>query len=134
MDIVILVNIFNCYGNILSMFPENEKRKNCFLAACKIWDENINLEEINQKFPHGGLIGYGNSFLDFFFARLKVFRLHAILHDSAGAVKATTNKGPGYCYMLPNFPSSCFLGHLTGLIFCVFIKFYHTQIFKMLDC
>ena len=57
----------------LSMFPENEKRKNCFLAACKIWDENINLEEINQKFPHGGLIGYGNSFLDFFFARLKVF-------------------------------------------------------------
>ena len=47
MDIVILVNIFNCYGSILSMFPENEKRKNCFLAACKIWDENINLEEIN---------------------------------------------------------------------------------------
>ena len=45
----------------------NEKRKNCSLAACKIWDENINLEEINQKFPHGGLIGYGNSFLDFFF-------------------------------------------------------------------
>ena len=42
MDIVILVNIFNCYGSILSMFPENEKRKNCFLAACKIWDENIN--------------------------------------------------------------------------------------------
>ena len=40
--------------------------KNCFLAACKIWDENINLEEINEKFPHGGLIGYGNSFLDFF--------------------------------------------------------------------
>ena len=97
MDFVILVNIFNCYGSILSMFPENEKRKNCFLAACKIWDENINLEEINQKFPHGGLIGYGNSFLDFFFARLKVFRLHAILHDSAGAVKAPTNKGPGYC-------------------------------------
>ena len=62
MDIVILVNIFNCYGSILSMFPENEKRKNCFLAACKIWDENINLEEINQEFPHGGLIGYGNSF------------------------------------------------------------------------
>ena len=58
---------------------------------------------ILEKFPHGGLIGYGNSFVDFFFARLKVFRLHAILHDSAAAVKATTNKGPGYCYMLPNF-------------------------------
>ena len=74
MDIVNLVNIFNCYGSILSMFPENEKCKNCFLAACKIGDENIYLEEISQKFPHGGLIGYGNSFLDFFFARLNVFR------------------------------------------------------------
>ena len=117
-------------------FNVSQKMKNAktfFLAACKIWGENINLEEINQKFPHGGLIGYGNSFLVFFFATLKVFRLHAILHDSAGAVKATTNKGPGYCYMLTNFPSSCFLGHLTGLIFCVFIKFYHPQFFKMLD-
>ena len=55
------------------MFPGNEKYNNCLLAASKIWDEIKNLEEINQKFPHGGIIGYGNSFLDFFFARLKVF-------------------------------------------------------------
>ena len=122
MDIVTLLNIFNCYSSILPMFPNNEKRKNCFLAACKIWDQNINLEEIDQNFPHGGL-GYGNSILDFFLARSKVFRLHAILHDSAGAVKATTNQGPGFCYMLPQFPSSCLLGHITGLFFCVFIKF-----------
>ena len=56
MNIVTLVNIFNRYGSILSMFPMNEKRKNCFLAACKIWDRNVDLEEINQKFPHGGRI------------------------------------------------------------------------------
>ena len=92
MDIVTLLNIFNCYSSIFPMFPNNEKQKNCFLAACKIWDQNINLEEIDQNFPHRGLIGYGNSFLDFFLARSKVFRLHAILHDSAGAVKATTNQ------------------------------------------
>ena len=134
MAIVILVNIFNCHRSLLSIIFENEKRENCFLAACNIWDENINLEEIYQKFSHGGLTGYGNSFLDFFIARLKVFRLHAILHDSAGAVKAITNKGPGYCYMLPHFPRSCFLGHLTGLIFCVFNKIFYPQIFKMLDC
>ena len=53
MDFVIIVNIFNCYGSILLMFPENEKRKNCFLAACTIWHKNINLEENNQIFPHG---------------------------------------------------------------------------------
>ena len=90
------------------MFPENEKRKNCFLAAGKILDKNINLEEINQKFPHGGLIGYGISFLDFFFARLKVFRLHAILHDSVGAVKATTTRvqDTATCYRM-------FLAHVS---------------------
>ena len=133
MDIVTLLNIFNCYSSIFPMFPNNEKRKNCFLAACKIWDQNINLEEIDQNFPHGGLIGFCNSILDFFLARSKVFRLHAILHDSAGAVKATTNQGPGYCYMLPQFPSSCLLGHITGLFFCIFIKICHPRIFKCLS-
>ena len=89
MDIVILVNKFNCYGSI---YPGIEKNATTvFLAACKIWDENKNLGEINQKFSHGGFIGYENSFLDFFFARLTTFRLQAILHDSAGAVKAPTN-------------------------------------------
>ena len=133
MDIVTLLNIFNCYSSIFPMFPNNEKRKTCFLAACKIWDQNINLEEIDQNFPHGGLIGYGNSILDFFLARSKVFRLHAILHNSAGAIKATTNQGPGYCYMLPQFPSSCLLGHITGPFFCIFIKICHPRIFKMPD-
>ena len=65
------------------MFPTNEKRKNCFLAACKIWDRSVDLDEIDQKFPHGGRIGYGNSLLDFFLARSKNFHLHAILHNSA---------------------------------------------------
>ena len=134
MIIVTLVNIFNCYGSILSMFPTNEKRKNCFLAACKIWYRNVDLDEIDQKFPHGGRIGYGNSLLDFFLARSKIFRLHAILHDSAGAVKTTTDEGPGYCYMLPQLPSSCLLGHITGLFFCLYIKVCHPHIFKILDC
>ena len=53
-------------------FNVSPKMKNAklFLAACNNWDEKVNLEEINQTFPHGRLIGYGNSFLDFFFARL----------------------------------------------------------------
>ena len=125
MEVVTLLNIFYCYSSIFPMFPNNEKRKDCLLAACKIWDQNIHLEKIDQNFPHGGLIGYGNSILDFFLARSKVFRLHAILHDSAGAVKATTNHEPCYCYLLPQIPSSCLLGHITGLFFCIFIKVCH---------
>ena len=115
------------------MFHTNEKRKNCFIAACKIWDQNVDLDESDQKFPHGGRIGYGNPLLDFFLARSKIFCLHAILHDSAGAVKTTTDEGPGYCYMMPELPSSCLLGHITGLFFCLYIKVCHPHIFKILD-
>ena len=71
MDIVTLLNNFNCYSSSFPMFPNNEKRKKSFLAACKIWDQNINLEEIDQNFPLGGLIGYGNSFLDFFSSKIE---------------------------------------------------------------
>ena len=99
MDFFTLLYIFYCHSSIFPLFPNNEKRKSCFLCACKILDQNISLEEIDQNFPHGGLNGYGDSILDFFLTRLKVFPLHAILHDSAGAVKATTNKGTVYCYM-----------------------------------
>ena len=72
---------------------------------------------MDQKFPFGGLIGYGNSCKDYFFAKTKSFRLHAILHDSAGSVKSTTKKEPGYCYVAPSLPSSSFLDHVTGFFF-----------------
>ena len=35
---------------------------------------------------------------NFWFCHFKVFRLHAILHDAAGAVRVHSGKGPGYCY------------------------------------
>ena len=41
---------------------------------------------MDQEFPFGGLIGYGGSHFDNIFRFSKVFRLHAILHDAAGAV------------------------------------------------
>ena len=123
MDIVLI--IFNCYSTITLFLQcfSTTKTKKCFLAACKIWDQNVNLEEVHQNFSHGGLIGYGNSILGFFPARSKcsTCRSHAILQDCTGAVKATTNKAPSYCYMLPQIPISCLLGHITGLFFCIYV-------------
>ena len=49
----------------------------------------------------------------------KVFRLHAILHDTAGEVRAHIGKSPGYCYMIRRGPNSCLLGHVTRLLFCI---------------
>ena len=58
----------------------------------------------------------------------KIFRLHAILHDAAGSVKSTIYKGPGYCYVLP-----CFLCHVTGLFFCLYVKIFASSVYALLD-
>ena len=71
------------------MFPNNEKRKNYFLAACSIWDQNDNF------FPHRGFIGYSLFISGILPIEIESVRLHAISHISAGAVKTTTNSGPG---------------------------------------
>ena len=74
-----------------------------------------------KKINFGGLIGYGNYYLDSVFRCSKVFRLHALLHDAAGAVRAHSGKGPGYCNMIGRGTNSCLLGHVTGLLFCRYV-------------
>ena len=97
-------------------FEHNSVRKNLFLSACFCWDSGVSLREMDQKLKIGGLIGYGNSWLDSVFRYSQVFRLHAILHDAAGAVRAQSGKGTGYCFMIGRGPNSCLLGHVTGLL------------------
>ena len=71
---------------------------------------------MDQKFPFGGVIGYVNSYLDSVCRYSKVFRLLALLHDAAGAVRLQTGKGRGYCYMIGRGPNCCLLGHVTGIL------------------
>ena len=82
----------------------------------------LSLSEMDQKFKFGGLVGYGNFYLDSILCYSNVFRVHAILHDAAEAVRAHSGKGPGYCYMIGRGPISCLLGHATGLLFCLYVK------------
>ena len=82
------------------MFIHNCTQQNLFLSACCFWDGTISLREADQKFLHGGNIGYGDSYWDSVFRYAKVFRLHAILHDAAGATRLQTGKRSGYCYMI----------------------------------
>ena len=102
-------------------FEHNSVRKILFLTACFGWDSGLSLREMDQKFKFGGLIGYGNSCLDSVFRYSKVFRLHAILNDAAGAVRSHSGKGRAYCYMIGRGPISCSPGHVTGQIFCLYI-------------
>ena len=114
-------------------FEHNSVRKNLLLSACFCWNSRLSLREMDQKFPFGGLIGCGNSYLDCVFRYSKVFRLHAILHDAAGAVRAHSGKGPGYCYMIGRGPNSCLLGDVTGLLFCLYVKIFLPSNFNSVD-
>ena len=114
-------------------FEHNSVRKNLFLSACFCWDSGLSLGEIDQNPKFGGLIGYRNSCLNSVFRYSKVFRLHAILHDAAGAVRTHSGKGTGYCYMTGRGPSSSLLGHLTELFFCLYVKLFLPSIFDSVE-
>ena len=110
---------------ISKLFVGNTKRKNYFLAVCRSLNKNVDLDKINREAPFGGLIGVGDSKLEKLLNWSKIFRLHATFHDAAGYLKTNLNIGPGYCYMVPFLNSIlnfCFLGHITGLAYCCFLK------------
>lgn len=129
-----LLEIIKLFPSIQTNFPMNEKRKNLFLSTCKILDETVDLNKVDMMFPYGGLVGRGNSCLDSIFNKSKLFRLHAILHDAAGSIKSYTEQGPGYCYMHGLLPNCCLMGHITGLLFCFYIKIFNSNLYKLFDC
>ena len=92
MDVLFLIRGFRLYPGLKMSFEHNSVCKNLFLSACFCWNSRLSLREMDQKFPFCGLIGYGNSYLDCVFCYSKAFRLHAILHDAAGAVRAHSAK------------------------------------------
>ena len=111
-------------------FEHNSVRKNLFLGACFVWDSRLSLPKVDQRFKFSGTIGFRISCLEFLFHHFKVFRLHTILHDAAGALRAHSGKGPGYCYMIGGGPKSCLLDHVAGLLFCFYVKLFLPSIFN----
>ena len=67
------------------------------------------------------------------FCYSKVIILHALLHDAAGAVRLQTGKGPGYCYMICRGPNCCLPGHVTGILFCLYVNISLPSIFILTD-
>ena len=75
MDVLFLITVFQLYPGLKMTFEHNSVRKNLFLSACFFWDSGISSREMDQKFKFGGLIVYGNSYLDSIFRYSKVFRI-----------------------------------------------------------
>ena len=127
------MSIFRLYPGLKLSFEHNGVRKNLFLSACFCWDSRLSLRELDQKIKFGGTIGYGNSYLELLFRHFNILRLHAILHDAAGATRAHNGKGPAYCYMIGRGPNSCLLCHVTGLLFYLYVKIFLPSIFNSVD-
>ena len=115
-DVVSLMSIFWLYSGLKLSFEHSSVRKNLLLSAHFCWDSRFSLCEMDQKFKFGGTIGYGNSYSEILFRHFNLFRLHAMLHQAAGAVRAHSGIGPGCCYMIRWGPISCLLTHVTGLL------------------
>ena len=88
---------------------------------------------MDQKIKFVGTNGYGDSYLEFLIRHFKVFRPHAIVQDAAGEARAHSVKRPGYCYMIGRGPNSCLLGHVTGLLFCLYVKLFLPSSFNSVD-
>ena len=88
---------------------------------------------MDQMLKFGGTISYGDSYLEFLFCQFKVFRVHALLHDAAGAVGAHNGTGPAYCYIFGRGPNSYVLSHVTGLLFWLYVKLFLPSIFNSVD-
>ena len=114
-------------------FEHNSFRKNLFPSASFCWASGLSFCEMDQKFIFGGLIGYENSYLDSVFRYTKILRLHAIIHDAAGALRLHSSKVPGYCYIIGRGPNSCLFGHVTGLLFCLYVELFLPSIFNSVD-
>ena len=119
MNVLFLSCVFRLHPGLKRTFEHNSVRKNLFLSSCFSCYSGLSLREMDQKGKFGGLIGYGNTYLNSIFRYSKVFKLHARLHDAARAERTHSGKGTGYCYMVGRAPNSCLLGHVTGLLLCL---------------
>ena len=132
MDVFFVDAVFQSYSGLKLCSPlKKQVRNNLFLSVCHCLDPKISLREMNDKYPHGGgLIGYVDSYLNSVLRYSIVFRIYAILHDFAGVVYTKKSKGPDYCYMIGGGPNSCLFAHITGLLFCLYLKFLVPSIFN----
>ena len=117
-----LKSIYELYLEVKKEFSGYSERYLYFLATCFYLDPDLDLDNALKIRPYDGLIGIDNSTLDKYFKSYTILRLHAILQDTSGFVFEQSKKGPSYSYGLPCPVTSEYLGHVTGIAFCLYVK------------
>ena len=119
---------FRLYPGLKFSFGDNNAQKKHFLGGglywnstkcslCEIDPKNQNLQELLAMVLLLVVLMVILVLGVIFSRRFKVFSLHTILEDAAGAVPAQGGKKLGYCYMIGRVQKSCLLCHVTGLLF-----------------
>jgi hypothetical protein len=115
--------VSKCYTVLKSSQTKEHNQHQLFLTACLLLKPDLDVEQFSKKYPHGGKIGIGDSWLNMLFNRSKMLRLHAAFHDAFGSMKSVYNIGPGYCYAFDgSMPNICFMGHVSGIGFWIYIS------------
>ena len=87
-----------------------------------------------MKSPFAGLIGVDDSRLERIISFSKIMQMHSVLHDGSGFMKRHSNEGSGDIYLLetqsPELLITCFLGHITGVFYCCYLKVVYRKFFK----
>ena len=122
------------FVDIDTCFANDSNRKNCLLSACAMIDSECNLRAIDKTALYGGMIGIDNSKLERVFGQFKLFRLHAVIHDACGFMKQHYDIGPGYSYVIRCPTNSCLVGHVTGLFFISYLKFFRKELYDDIGC
>ena len=122
--------------NLLSRFPEFNRRS-IFAAALYeklAADANqfVPAENILKSEANIGLLGREDEcecLSELFF-----MRAHGIIHDACGRAYCEMGVGKGYCYAVENptifMKSSPFLGHISGIAFCIWNRKKLRKIFE----
>ena len=122
MATVDLKSIHETYKDIEKESSQYGEQFLYFLATCLHLDPEIDLDIALKLGPYGGLIGIDTSALDKYFQSFKILRLHAILHDASGFVYEYSEKSPGYSYVIPCSVTNEYLGHVPGIVVCLYVK------------
>ena len=65
-------------SSVKYLFPRNPNSKNAFLIVCYCLDKNVNLHNVKDFAPFGGLIGPAKSYMDRCLSYFKLFCMHAV--------------------------------------------------------
>lgn len=116
-----------CYLNF-------RKQHILFLGVCLLLKSDVDPLIVSIKFRHGGMIGYGNSvFINSLLKRSKILRIHAAFHDASGFMRREFAVSSGYSYVIGHLPNAFCVGHVTGILYWLLVKYTYPSLFQCIS-